>query len=86
MHSVSNVIEDWRLLPSESKDQNEIVFSNLNVLFLLNGGTPEVFRCNLVQNMQHYIAGNIFLKELFSSYGRYVTATNNRYYTFAIGS
>lgn len=48
---------------------------------------PEVLRCNLVQNMQRYIARNIFLKELFSFYGRYVTATNdNRNYTFAVGN
>lgn len=71
MQSVYNV-EFWRWFfhPSESKDQNEIVFSNLNVLFFLNGRTPEVLRCNLVQNMHCYIARNIFLKDLFSSYSR----------------
>lgn len=56
--------------PSESKDQNEIVFSNLNVLFFLNGRTPEVLRCNLAQNMHCYSARNTFLMDLFFSYGR----------------
>jgi len=88
MCSVYNVIEVWKFfLPSESKDQNEIVYSNLNALFFLNGRTPEVLRYNLVQNMQRYIAGNMFLKELFCSYGRYITVINdNRNYMFAIGN
>lgn len=72
--------------PSESKDQNEIVFSNLNVLFFLNGRTPEVLRCNLLPNMHCYIARNIFLKDLFSSRGRQKDTNDNRNYTSAIGN
>lgn len=72
--------------PSESKDQNEIVFSNLNVLFFLNGRTPEVLRCNLLQNMHCYIARNIFLKDLFSSHGSQKDTNDNRNYTSAIGN
>lgn len=53
----------------------------MNVLFFLNARTPEVLRCNLVQNMHCYIARNIFLKDLFSSYGREKDTNDSRNYT-----